>query len=112
MQTEEDQKENNLESGCKLKVLAKKAPIIIVLDPPPVPNGTFGRAPCDASLRFASLVGMTSSSGFLERKRRATVYSRPTRVCLAKEAGNYGVGLCGSHSRVNRQNINEKLTKL
>jgi hypothetical protein len=30
-------------------------------------------------------------------------YFRPARVCLAKQAGNYGAGLCGSHSRVNRQ---------
>ena len=38
----------------------------------------------------------------LENKMRAITYSWPTRVWPAKQAGNYGVGLCGSHSQVNR----------
>ncbi len=42
---------------------------------------------------------------------KAIFYSRPMRVWFAKQAGNYGAGLCGSHSRVNRQNVDEKLKK-
>jgi len=37
--------------------------------------------------------------------------TRPTRVCPAKQAGNYSAGLCGSHSRVSRYNAGERLKK-